>query len=116
MINKNLLKNSGHKLYCPTMEHPYQLTVTKLRDNKSFHGHSPLMNVYELWNSWKSMQFIAHSVTYICDMSIKTQSLLFKLIPSSFLLLLFLITSLSILIGKGSSVLKMRCHLSAFTF
>ena len=43
-------------------------------------------------------------------------SLLFKLIPKSFLLLLFLMTSLSILIETGSSVLKMKWHLSAFAF
>ena len=47
--------------------------------------------------------------------SVSKPSLLFKLIPNSFLLL-FLMTSLSMLTEKGSSLLKMRCHLSAFAF
>ena len=45
------------------------------------------------------MLFFAHSVT-----------------NSFFFLLLFLMTSLSILIEKGSYVLKVRWHLSAFAF
>ena len=48
------------------------------------------------------MQFLAHSVKNICYMGIKTQSVI---IPKSFLLLLFLMISLSKLIEKGSSVL-----------
>ena len=47
---------------------------------------------------------------------VSNPKLLFKLIPNSFLLLLFLMTPLSTLIEKGSSVLKMRWHLSAFAF
>ena len=43
-------------------------------------------------------------------------SLLFKLIPKSFLLLLFLMTLWSILIEKNSSVLNMRWHLQVFSF
>ena len=41
---------------------------------------------------------------------------MFKLIPNSFSLLLFSMTSLSNLIEKDSSVLKMRRDLSAFAF
>ena len=43
-------------------------------------------------------------------------SLLFKLHPNSFLSLIFLMTSLSILIENDSSILKMRWHLPAISF
>ena len=53
------------------------------------------------------MQFLAHLVTDICYMDTKP-IVLFKLISDGFLLLPFLMTSLSILIEKDSFLPKMR--------
>ena len=96
------------------MEHPYQWAVTKLGGNKAF------IFILRLWIFMyceildKACNFLLTRLQIFATW-VSKPSLLFKLIPNSFLLL-FLMTLLSILIEKGSSALKMRWHLSAFAF
>ena len=87
------------------MEHPYQWAVTKLGGNKAF------IFILRLWIFMyceildKACNFLL-ALLQIFATWVSKPSLLFKLIPNSFLLLLFLMTSLSMLIAKGSSYLK----------
>ena len=97
------------------MEYPNQWAATKLGGNKSFHCHSPFMDVMYCKILAQACNFLLTWLQIFAKW-VSKPSLLFELIPNSVLLLLFLMTSLSLLIEKGLCVLKMRWHWSVFAF